>query len=256
MDRMYTIDERYLERAKGGFCKNRNRISLKMDPRTNIFLTITVSCILVSGSVSGIMSIVRLCLAFLPLILLLSVNKYRMVAKYGGIYIAAYLAERFLLQYTTGGINILLITIIGLVTHIMPGLIMGFYFMQNTEVSEFIASMERMGVTNKIVLPLCVVFRFFPTVKEEYDAIRNGMKMQGITFLSLIVHPIKFIEYQLVPLIISVVKIGEELMVASLTRGLGAPNKRTNICQAGFKRIDVLFLTMAFVSWIIFWVTK
>ena len=30
------------------------------------------------------------------------------------------------------------------------------------------------------------------------------------------------------------VRIGEDLSAASLTRGLGAPGKRTNICRIGF----------------------
>lgn len=33
---------------------------------------------------------------------------------------------------------------------------------------------------------------------------------------------------------ISCVKIGDELSAAALTRGLGAPVKRTNICKIGF----------------------
>lgn len=35
------------------------------------------------------------------------------------------------------------------------------------------------------------------------------------------------LEYRLVPLMVSVVKIGDELSAAALTRGLGAPVKRT-----------------------------
>ena len=51
-------------------------------------------------------------------------------------------------------------------------------------------------------------------------------------------------EYRLVPLMISVVKIGDELSQAALTRGLGAPVKRTNICKIGFKAQDVLLLLL------------
>ena len=38
------------------------------------------------------------------------------------------------------------------------------------------------------------------------------------------------------------VKIGEELSQAALTRGLGGPVKRTNICKLGFHVQDVIFL--------------
>ena len=38
---------------------------------------------------------------------------------------------------------------------------------------------------------------------------------------------------------ISVVKIGDELSAAALTRGLGAPVQRTDICKIGFHVQDV-----------------
>ena len=59
-------------------------------------------------------------------------------------------------------------------------------------------------------------------VKEEYAAIRDAMKMRGITTLR---SPMKMLEYRVVPLMISIAKIGEELSAAALTRGLGAPAK-------------------------------
>ena len=58
---------------------------------------------------------------------------------------------------------------------------MGYYLVSTTTVSEFVAAMERMHIPQKIVIPVSVVFRFFPTVKEEYAAIRDAMKMRGIT---------------------------------------------------------------------------
>lgn len=36
------------------------------------------------------------------------------------------------------------------------------------------------------------------------------------------------------------IKIGEELSAAALTRGLGAPVRRTNICKIGFKALDII----------------
>lgn len=44
---------------------------------------------------------------------------------------------------------------------------------------------------------------------------------------------------------ISVVKIGDELSAAALTRGLGAPVRRTDICRIGFHVQDVLMAVCA-----------
>ncbi len=42
------------------------------------------------------------------------------------------------------------------------------------------------------------------------------------------------------------VKIGEELSAAAITRGLGAPVKRTNICQLKFNFADVVLKIIVF----------
>ena len=68
--------------------------------------------------------------------------------------------------------------------------------------------MDRIHVPQKVVIPLSVVFRFFPTVKEEYVSIRDAMKMRGIITVR---SPMKMLEYRIVPLMMSVAKIGEEL---------------------------------------------
>ena len=57
------------------------------------------------------------------------------------------------------------------------------------------------------------------------------MRMRGIRFGGR--HPGKMIEYRLIPLMISVVKIGDE-DAAALTRGLGAPVRRTISARSVF----------------------
>ena len=52
----------------------------------------------------------------------------------------------------------------------------------------------------------------------------------------------KILEYKLIPMITCSVKIGEELSAAAITRGLGAPVKRTNICRLKFNFADVVLI--------------
>ena len=53
---------------------------------------------------------------------------------------------------------------------------------------------------------------------------------------------VEILEYRLVPLMISVVNIGEDLSASALTRCLGREDSRTNISRCGFGVIDyVLF---------------
>ena len=93
------------------------------------------------------------------------------------------------------------------------------------------------------------MFRFFPTIVEEYGAIGDAMRMRGIRFGGG--KPAKMLEYRMVPLMISCVKIGDELSAAALTRGLGAPVRRTNICQIGFGLFDIMAMLVCVLGFCI-----
>ena len=75
------------------------------------------------------------------------------------------------------------------------------------------------------------------------------MRMRGIRFGGK--HPGKMIEYRLIPLMISVVKIGDELSAAALTRGLGAPVKRTDICNIGFHLQDMVMFLLCIAGFVL-----
>ncbi len=127
---------------------------------------------------------------------------------------------------------------------------MAYFTVTTTTVSEFVAAMHRMHIPEKIIIPTSVMFRFFPTVIEEFAAIGDAMRMRGIRFGGG--KTSKMLEYRLVQMIMCSVKIGEELSAAALTRGLGAPVKRTNICKIGFHRADILLFLLCAISYIVF----
>lgn len=100
----------------------------------------------------------------------------------------------------------------------------------------------------EVTIPLTVMFRFFPTVFQESEAISDAMKCVGLNLEGKI---FKILEYKLIPMITCSVKIGEELSAAAITRGLGAPVKRTNICQLKFNFADVVLIL--FCCFVVFW---
>ena len=91
------------------------------------------------------------------------------------------------------------------------------------------------------LMPFAVVFRFFPTVLEEYRSIRDAMRLRGVGWRS---GPVALVEYRLVPLVAGMVKIGDELSAASVTRGLGGEAVRTSRCRIGFAAADAALATV------------
>ncbi len=129
-----------------------------------------------------------------------------------------------------------------ILARMMPGLMVAYAILSTTKVSAFVAAMERLHLSQKIVVPFAVMFRFFPTIAEEYRSIQDAMRLRGI---GLRCGPVAILEYRLVPLIVSVVKIGDELSAAAVTRGLGGDIPRTHYCRIGFGIWDgILFIVM------------
>lgn len=113
------------------------------------------------------------------------------------------------------------------------------------------------NVPQAFIIPISVVFRFIPTLGEESAAITDAMRMRGIQFgtKKFWQAPTAILEYRVVPLILSVVKIGDELSAAALTRGLGGLKHRTTISNIGFTFCDAIIalLSVGLLIWALLW---
>ena len=222
----------------------------KLDPRTKLLLMVLINAVIFSGAPMKYTVI----MAAIPLLLLLFCGKPLQAFAAAAAFALSAAGTVLLVPKVHGILNILVVMVVATVYRLMPGLIMGYYLVATTTVSEFNASMEKMRVPQSITIPLSVMFRFFPTVVEESRSISDAMRMRGLTFGSgsFLKRPGEMIEYRLIPLLMSAVKIGEELSAASLTRGIGGPVKRTNICSIGIRAMDIILLLIAVPVFIAF----
>lgn len=225
---------------------------MKLDPRTKLFLVIVVYTLAIGGGNDGMMKMIHPLICLIPFALMLMNRQFLTSIKYLFFYAICFGIEQSAITYFHGTVSFLLLAVASIMTKFAPGMMMGAFFISTTSVSEFIASMYRMHMSEKIVIPLSVIFRFFPTIKEEYQAIQDAMKMRDIRLGGQ--KPFQIIEYKIVPFIISVIKIGDELSAAALTRGLGAPVKRTNICSIGFHFYDFILIGIGIFALIGFFI--
>lgn len=213
-----------------------------LDPRTKLFVMFT-DVVFVTGGAGMLPDWLTCALAVFPLVLLLIEREWKKAVIYGVIFVLAQSYVSFFLGKIPAAWGYLLTMCCVIIVRILLGLIMGGYIFSSTTVSEFIAAMEKMHVSNKISIPMSVMFRFFPTVMEEFFSINSAMKMRDICIGGK--NMAKMVEYRLVPLMVCSVNIGNELAAAALTRGLNPDGKRTNICKIGFHAQDgILFFVM------------
>ncbi len=226
--------------------KNRGLI---LDPRTKFLLLFTMSIFVLGGAGGNITSYLMPVFCAVPAIALFSAKRIKPAIVYLLLFSGAILTTYFFAGRTHGLAHFLIIGICGILSRFLPCIMMGTYLISTTTVSEFTAAMQRLHFSEKIIIPLSVMFRFFPTVFDEFRSINMAMKMRGIQFGG--VGAAKMIEYRLVPLMTCCVKIGEELSAAALTRGLGGEVKRTNICKIGFHLQDYLVLSLCVIPYLL-----
>lgn len=217
-----------------------------IDPRTKMLLLTIVSVFVLGNAGGKYADSFRYVLNYLPLFLLLASRRFSAFMKGFILYTAGYLLQFSAVPHLHGTAGFLILAATGILLRFLPGILTGLYVVSTTTVSEFVCSMEKMHVPYQITIPLSVMFRFFPTVAEEAASINKAMAMRDIKFGGK--KALKMIEYRLIPMMTCSVKIGQELSAASLTRGLGGPDKRTNICKIGFGWADIIVMVVIFAG--------
>ena len=211
-----------------------------IDPRTKVFLLLIMNVILLSMRSGYVFDQLRFFFGFVPFVLLLTARRFKMSFLYLGLYFGGYFLDLFIVEKTSGFLMMLTGFLASIATRFLPGGMLGAYFILSTKVSEFVCAMEKIHVSHKIIIPVSVMFRFFPTVAEESRGISDAMRMRKLGFGHFFTNPDNILEYRLVPLLMSVVKIGEELSASALTRCLGMHDRRTSISRCGFGTADFI----------------
>ena len=222
-----------------------------LDPRTK-FLLVFIEAILVLASAGGERLFwFRAVFTVLPFLLLFTAKRYKNSIIGLIVIVIIYILEALIFPYMRGVPANIMMIVIMIVRRFLPAYLTGVYVINTTTVSEFKAAMDKLHMPDALTIPMCVMFRFFPTIREENDSIRAAMKMRGIRFGGGKAG--KMLEYRIVPMITCTAKIGEELSASALTRGLGKQKKRTNICHIGFGWADWTFFLLV-IAVAVYWI--
>lgn len=228
---------------------NQEKTSFNLDPRTKIFLLVILSFMVFNDAPFYICGI----LVLIPFLCLFFSNHKRTAIIYIALYLIAKYIQIYLLPSSTGIMAVILITVSYTASRMLPILLMGYYTISTTKVSEFIVSMERSNVPKDITIPFSVIFRYIPSVYEEIKSITNAMKMRGFGLtLKSFKNPLKMIEFYMVPILISAVKTSDELSAASLTRGLSSPKKRAHLVKVKFNLLDYILIAIALIGFLVY----
>lgn len=120
----------------------------------------------------------------------------------------------------------------------------GKLLIKTSDVGSIISSMDKLKLPRAISIPVAVMFRFFPSFREERRNIKLAMRIRGISFKN----PIKYIEHVTVPLLIMSSNISDDISKAAETRCIANPIKKTRYVAVKIKSIDFVYTALVSVA--------
>ena len=91
-----------------------------------------------------------------------------------------------------------------------------------TKVGEFLSAMAHLHIPKKLTIPIAVMLRYLPTIREDWHYIKDAMRLRDAspTPWGFLKAPAMTINCIYVPLLTAASKTADELSIASVTRGI------------------------------------
>ncbi len=214
---------------------------LKLDPRT-IFVIFLIAMSTYLQSSSALFINLFVVLGFF---LLMLSGEVKLALKWIILMVAFFIISRLVSFGPPMLVSMWAILTISL-QFMLPVVAYVLLLMKSTSVEDISTVLNKFRTPQFLAIPILVAIRFIPTIGEEYKYIRNAMVFRGIAIgpKNILRHPLKTMEYIYVPLLFSLVRIGEELTMSSLTRGLGLYKKHTVIREMRLKFFDYMVIAV------------
>ena len=134
-----------------------------------------------------------------------------------------------------------------IVQRIIPFMLLGTVIQKQKNISEITTALERMHLPKGIILSIAVMFRYFPSIKDDLFIIIDAMKLKGLytSKRAALIHPIRTMEFVLVPMLLKSLKTAEELSCAALVKGIKNTGHKTSYFDVRLRAADAVFLLAA-----------
>lgn len=215
---------------------------LHVDPRTKIILLLSIGVLTFMNVPSWFTAAAFILVA----LLMVGEGQGRTAVAFSLVFFMMLALDTLFASRISGPLGPLFLTLVRMPRLVMPILMASSLLIKTTTVSEFIAAFRKWRVPETIVIPFSVMFRFIPTIKEEWQSINNAMRFRGIGFTAknVVTKPMTTLEYVLVPLLMSSATISDELAAASLSRGLDVGGERTSLTEVRLGLLDVVLILL------------
>ena len=211
---------------------------ITIDPRTKLILiliTVLFSMLIPTG-------VYTCAWIFLVTLLGIMLGRVKKTLRAASFFAALWVAAIYVLPFLNGTAHTSMLVWFGLVFKCYPCCMLAGVVIGTTQIGEFMAAMAKWNVPRSVVVPLAIMFRYFPTLKEDWGYIRDAMALRGISFspACFAKNPSVVIDALYLPVLVTASKTADELSASAIARGIENPNRRTSRLDIRFKIIDAV----------------
>ena len=211
-------------------------VKKELDPRTVlgiVFIFITLGLAINKPLSSHI-------LLLICNIYLITSKAYRECVLYSVIYIIIAGLMFYIHHIPNTTLALTIVSISYFVQKFVIAMMMIEFLKRKTSMPYVISAMQTMKFPNAVAIPFIVILRYMPTLREDYGYLKDSLKIRGIrtSGIEFFIHPIRSLEFMIVPILFRSIRVAEELSTSVLLRGIENYKNRTNIYPLKFTKID------------------
>ena len=212
------------------------------DPRTQLAALAAINTVTFASSAPS----AQLAAAGLALAALLWQGAYRRCLRFCLLYAAAAALLAASLAYPSPLTGVIAFACIVLCKG-LPVYMFAAGIVVHTPVATLTAALRSARVPRPVVIVLAVTIRFFPTLRQEFGLVLDGLRMRGlgVSPVRIVRHPLLAVENVLVPLMVRMANISEEVAATAVVRGLDSPRPRVALLPPRAGMADIALLACA-----------
>ncbi|OFL61753.1 cobalt transporter [Streptococcus sp. HMSC061D01] len=221
-------------------------VKKELDPRTVlgiVFIFITLGLAINKPLSSHI-------LLLICNIYLITSKAYRECVLYSVIYIIIAGLMFYIYHIPNTTLALTIVSISYFVQKFVIAVMMIEFLKRKTSMPYVISAMQTMKFPNAVAIPFIVILRYMPTLREDYGYLKDSLKIRGIrtSGIEFFIHPIRSLEFMIVPILFRSIRVAEELSTSVLLRGIENYKNRTNIYPLKFTKIDAVYALFTVIA--------
>lgn len=138
---------------------------------------------------------------------------------------------------------------------LLPSFMAASLLLSTSTAYELTHGLRKWHLPESLLLTMAVMLRFLPAIKADAAVIHRSLRLRGI-FLrrrDILLRPLAYFEYLMIPLLMSLLRTVQELTMASLTKGLALGRGTTETFASPFRLVDwsVCVWMLGMLAWMI-----